>query len=412
MVLESLYLEKMECKQFLKKLLEVQSLGDVRCYFVGGCVRDRLTDHVPFDYDLAVDGDLMRLLKALQGSYDLNPSILGTSKIRFGHYQVDLATFRRERYVKGNGLPEIEAGDIDSDLYRRDFTINTGYVQLTLDNLEKMFSNDAGASFECAYAHPKFHEDIENGILRVLNEQSFKDDPSRLLRAVKYSTLYHLKMEDATRILFEEAVSRNVLDTYSKDRYRQIILGYAKHVKGIQILVNLFNTDLLLEMETSDSVRIHQYAERLRTSVDGCLFLLLIYETRLDFWFGADRTLSEPAKACKAFKAIVMETPEVQWLSRWWCFLTFRLLDQSTLSFIRFAVSIPEFVKLALRIYIDETQFIRLNINGHTLKALGVTSGKSIGDLLNLLLAYKVNTGCNMTPEEEIKWIESKRYEY
>lgn len=445
MTAENIDHDKTKLEQFMRALLVVQTNLKVHCYFVGGCVRDRLLKQVSYDYDIAVDGDLEQMIRALKeinyestnestsestderfnrSTYELTPSILGTAKVRFGKYHVDLATFRSERYTSNNGLPEIAAGDIESDLSRRDFTINTGYVLLSHDNLDKMLHVDDAIDIEMAFAHPKFHADIQDGILRVLHERSFIEDPSRMLRAVKYGTLYDLKMDDATQALFNKASRAHLITDYSRDRYRQIVLGYAKHEHGIEILTNLYKQSLLLQVEVSEpsnTMRIQAYynlfadkPERAQDRLDhrGILYLLLMYEHHLAFWLGADRQVSEIAKSCIAIQEIASAATTIQCLSRWWGYETFKRFDACALEFAKVAVSISETMKPALDTYLKETQFIKLNINGNTLKKLGIESGKKIGILLNLLLAHKVDTGCIMTQEEEIKWIESRQNEY
>ena len=416
MIVENLECDKATLIQFLERLLEVQTLINTRCYFVGGCVRDRFIGQESFDYDIAVDGDIKHLIYALEANYTILPSILGTAKIRFGAYHVDLANFRSERYVSKNGLPEIASGDIKADLNRRDFTINTGYVLLSRENLDKMLQIDAVNDIELAYAHPNFHKDIQNGILRILHDLSFVEDPSRMLRAVKYITLYHLKMDDTTQSLFNRAIEEKVLALYSKDRYRQIIIGYAKHEQGIEILTNLFKYSLLRHLEVSGSTsmgRMRTYYDLFaKKRLNGIQYLLLLYEFELEFWIGADRRVSESAKSCRVLQKLVASTTVMQWHSRWWGYETFKQFSDSVLCFAEVAVSIPEEVKLAIRIYKNETQYIKLGINGNTLKNMGMDNGKKIGTLLNLLLAHKVESGLNMTQDEEIKWIESKQYEY
>jgi len=291
---------------------------------------------------------------------------------------------------------------------------------LSHKNLDKMLHVDDICDIEMAFAHPKFYEDIQNNILRVLHDRSFLEDPSRMLRVVKYSTLYHFKMDEATQTLFDMAIKEHVLDLYSKDRYRQIIFGYAKHNQGILILTNLFEKSLLLRLEASEqtsATRVQAYYDLFETDNvhmlnRGTIYLLLMYEYQLDFWIGADRRISEIAKSCGDIQEVVVTTKETQWQSRWWGYETFKRFDDNVLNFVRYAVSCPDPVKLALRIYCEETQFIKLGINGNTLKNIGMESGKKIGELLNLLLAHKVDTGLYMTQEEEIKWIESKRDEY
>ena len=144
----------------------------------------------------------------------------------------------------------------------------------------------------------------------------------------------------------------------------------------------------------------------------GILYLLLMYEYHLAFWLGADRQISEIAKSCIALQEIASVATPAQCLSRWWGYETFKRYDACSLNFAKVAVSISKTMKHAIDTYLKETQFIKLSINGNTLKNLGMESGKKIGLLLNLLLAHKVDTGCNMTQEEEIKWIESRQNEY
>ena len=181
-------------------------LGDrVNVYLVGGAVRDLLQDGSPTDLDLVVEGDAAGVAQELGGQL-VRYERFGTSTVTIDGFSYDIAEARRERYSSPGALPDVEPAPLDEDLLRRDFTVNA--IALALGGPEP------GA----LTAAPGALEDLENRLLRVLHEQSFLDDPTRLFRLARYHSRLAFEIEPATSRLAAGAVAEGALDTISGSR--------------------------------------------------------------------------------------------------------------------------------------------------------------------------------------------------
>jgi tRNA nucleotidyltransferase (CCA-adding enzyme) len=171
-------------------------------WIVGGAVRDALLGREVGELDVVVVGDPAPVAHALGDVVAFHE--------RFGTYDVagatgcayDVVTARAERYPAPGALPDVLPGDLEDDLLRRDFTINT-------------FALDAAGALHHA---PAALDDLEAGRLRILHAASFRDDPTRLWRLVRYAVRLGFTPEPATDRLAYEAVARGALETVSGDR--------------------------------------------------------------------------------------------------------------------------------------------------------------------------------------------------
>jgi tRNA nucleotidyltransferase (CCA-adding enzyme) len=159
-------------------------------HLVGGAVRDLLLDRSPRELDVVVEGDPTELIELLVrgGGGDRESAVaeharFGTASVRLGGGRVDIARSRRERYARPGALPEVEPAPLHEDLLRRDFTINAIAVRLRDGEVE---------------AAPSALEDLSAGLLRVLHDASFRDDPTRLLRLVRLRVRLGFTVEEHT----------------------------------------------------------------------------------------------------------------------------------------------------------------------------------------------------------------------
>lgn len=177
------------------------ALADVPgVWIVGGAVRDALLGRDPRDLDLVVEGDAAEVARRL-GEEPLLHERFGTAT---ANGVVNLAAARRERYDQPGALPEVELGaPIAEDLARRDFTVNAIAVRLADGELQ---------------AVPNALEDLAARRLRVLHDGSFLDDPTRLLRLVRYAARLRFQIEKTTRELAFAAVEGGTLATVTPSR--------------------------------------------------------------------------------------------------------------------------------------------------------------------------------------------------
>jgi tRNA nucleotidyltransferase (CCA-adding enzyme) len=128
----------------------------------------------------------------------------GTATVEVGDSAFDLASARRERYPRPGSLPEVELGvPMREDLARRDFTVNA--MAVPVDGREPVL-------------HPRALDDLATGVLRVLHDASFVDDPTRLLRLVRYAARLGFAADEHTATLAGAAVEGGALNTVSGSR--------------------------------------------------------------------------------------------------------------------------------------------------------------------------------------------------
>jgi putative nucleotidyltransferase with HDIG domain len=201
-------------------------------YVVGGYVRDLLLGIDGFDIDFVVIGDAIRFCEEFKkrqsnaGSLVTYPRF-GTSMIQYQNYKLEFVTARSEIYEENSRKPTVKKADLLSDLSRRDFTINT----LALDIHPKRFGKITDPY--------NGEEDLKKGIIRtpLEPEQTFSDDPLRMMRAIRFSTRFNFKIEPNTFAAITNTAER--LKIISQERitaeFNKIVLS-KKPSLGINLL--------------------------------------------------------------------------------------------------------------------------------------------------------------------------------
>ena len=182
----------------LEEIGRIAGSRGMHAYAVGGCVRDWLLGlRGTVDLDVTVEGSGTALAKAVSqevgGAVAIHQQF-GTATLLTRGVRVDFATCRRETYAKPAAYPKVFAGTLEDDLFRRDFTINAMAVRLAPASLGALLDPFGGA------------EDVTRRLLRILHERSFLDDPSRILRGIRFAQRFGLRWEAQT-----ETAAVNVL---------------------------------------------------------------------------------------------------------------------------------------------------------------------------------------------------------
>jgi len=179
---------------------------DLPLYLVGGSVRDLLLGRPATDIDLVVEGDAIRLGRALTKKYGgrltvhtrfgtaqwfmpqtLSPAIIGLRAL-------DLTSSRWETYKQPAALPTVHLGSLADDLRRRDFSCNALALRLDGGHFGELHDEVGGL------------DDLQNRLLRVLHPLSFIDDPTRLFRLIRYEGRYGFRITAGTLALIPEAL--------------------------------------------------------------------------------------------------------------------------------------------------------------------------------------------------------------
>jgi tRNA nucleotidyltransferase (CCA-adding enzyme) len=208
--------------ELLRKLGELADERGVGAYVVGGVVRDLVLDvGAGFDLDVVVEerGEEFAETAAarLGGSVKAHTRFGTAILVVPGGGKVDVATARSEVYERPGALPVVTPGPIARDLERRDFTINSMAVTINAGDFGRLLDFHGG------------HADLtKRGILRVLSERSFEDDPTRILRGVRFAARFGFGFEPETERLLRQAVAEDRLSTVSGERIANeivLILG-------------------------------------------------------------------------------------------------------------------------------------------------------------------------------------------
>jgi len=181
-------------------------------YLVGGAIRDLLRGDANItDIDLAADGDAAAVAQRLRGRLGGGARVtvhaaFGTSTVRWEDMRVDIARTRSESYARPGALPTVEPAGIEADLLRRDFTVNA--IGLRLGDGDSLLDPAGGRG------------DLERGAIRILHAGSFRDDPTRVFRAVRYAARLGFELEPETAELAAVAVRDGLVGHLSGSRVR------------------------------------------------------------------------------------------------------------------------------------------------------------------------------------------------
>ena len=184
----------------------------VSLYLVGGSVRDLLLGRHVRDLDLVTESEASKLASSLAEELDgslVSHGRFGTATVQLPGLRVDFSTARCETYPRPGALPQVAPSGMQGDLWRRDFSINAMALCLS-GRAENSLLDPTGG-----------RPDLEQGIVRVLHPASFRDDPTRIFRAVRYEQRLQFTIARDTLDLLHESLEDNALATVSSDRIRR-----------------------------------------------------------------------------------------------------------------------------------------------------------------------------------------------
>ena len=190
-------------------------------YLVGGAVRDVLLGEQSLDLDVMVEGDAIALARDLAGALGgrchphekFQTAVVKATDPDGQEVRVDVASARTEFYGAPGALPEVERSTLRHDLARRDFTINAMATSLRAEDL--------GATYDFFNGYP----DLRRGTVRVLHNLSFVEDPTRLLRALRYEARLGFRMDAHTLSLARGCIDMRLVGDLSSARLRDELLA-------------------------------------------------------------------------------------------------------------------------------------------------------------------------------------------
>ncbi|MGE5140396.1 MAG: CBS domain-containing protein [Rudaea sp.] len=405
-------LERLLPKDLLRVLREVANTSremGYSLYLVGGSVRDLLIGQANLDLDLVVEGDAMALAAKLADKYGgrvHTHSRFGTARWLTprvkGEQHLDLATARTEYYEYPSALPEVERSSIKMDLHRRDFTINSMAICLDPDRYGQLLDPYGG------------EQDLQRGLIRVLHNLSFIEDPTRILRAVRFEQRFGFQIETRTAQLIGDSL--DMLVRVSGERLRHelfLIFGEAMPENALARLQELGALEKIQPNLHADAWLATKF-RALRESLPPTPLLylgLLTYRLRTS----EARQLARRLRLSRHDAEVLQQVVALRLLER--------QLNSPTLMPSRAAELIERFDDAALAIFAIATESERARSNvdrfraswravqplltGADLRLAGIPPGPVYREILARLRAKRLDGELSTRAEEEA-WVKSR----
>jgi tRNA nucleotidyltransferase (CCA-adding enzyme) len=373
----------------LKIVADEAERRDLPLYLVGGFMRDLLLGYPITDFDLVVEGDAISLAHGLakkHGGKVTAHAHFGTAQWfipRMSHgndlLSLDLISSRSETYKHHAALPTVKFGAIKDDLQRRDFTINTLALRLDGDHFGELRDDLGGL------------EDLRQGIVRVLHENSFLDDPTRIFRAVRYEQRYLFKISKETLTLIPKAL--HLINKLSAERVRHELELILEEETAVSMLKRLAGLNVLLQVHSQLTWNVsiqrrfknRSKAKLSQASLVGWLLWLMdipcsVLEQinqRLHFPATLRDDLYATSKLFASLDILIGKKP-----------------SQSVAILEKFPIACVEAVALSiargetqriLQEYLNNWRYVKPKANGHTLGKLGLLPGPEYQRILREL---------------------------
>lgn len=403
-------LHKLKPKQFLllRRVGKAAAEADRSIYLVGGAVRDLMLGRQTADLDLVMEGDApafaKKLARKLGGRLTAHAQF-GTATWELADGQrLDFVSARRETYTRPGALPAVVRGNLREDAFRRDFTINAIAMALVPGALGEVVDYFGGAA------------DLKSGRVRVLHQASFRDDPTRIFRAVRYEQRYGFRMDRSTLALLKEAVTAGAFDTVSIQRYAHEIdkvfaeddpVPAVQRLRALHILRHLHpdirvRGALLQRLQKTVSKKI--YPGRWEAiSVPTVYWMGLLDGCRAEVCREVIAKVPFPKSRRRALEQLDRLGPVASRLKRERCRASvvhaeLRHFSEEVLCYL-WDKACTFSGRANIQTYVD-TREAELRITGDDLRALGVRSGRRIGEVLAQVLNEKLDRGLQTKAQE------------
>jgi tRNA nucleotidyltransferase (CCA-adding enzyme) len=408
--------------ELLKEFGRVADLMGFNAYLVGGLVRDILLKRENLDVDIVIEGDGIKFAQEFAGQQEVkvrSHKKFGTVVLVFPDgFKVDVATARIEYYDFPAAPPTVEMSSLKMDLYRRDFTINTLAIKLN--------RRDYGTLIDYFGAL----KDIREKTLRVLHNLSFVEDPTRVLRAIRFEQRFGFKIGKLTLGLMKNAVAINCFKGLSGRRLFLELKLLLMEPEPIQAIERMDEFDLLQII--SSEIRLTSDLKMLFEEIRGVLswfnhlYLEEPYEPWKVYWHGLTSALDP--RALQALgerlqmgdaegRRMVAQRAEMNSVldklfrskgesTHYELYKLLSSYDTETLLFMM-AKANNRTVKRQISNFFTRLRGAKVSLTGRDLKHLGYQPGPLYRQILDALLEAKLNSQVN-TKEEELLFVKEK----
>jgi len=403
-------------KDHLKLLSDIGIVAektDLKAYLVGGMVRDILLGYENLDIDIVVENNASKLAEALVKRFpncelSAKHDKFHTAKVIFNingkKIPVDLASTREEIYEHPAALPTVSVSDLKKDLYRRDFTINALAVSILPHNFGEVADLFHGL------------DDLKDKKIRVLHDLSFIDDPTRMIRAVRFAVKLGFEIEEHTKLLLNDAMKSgkfdNLIQKIRGDRVK-IEIRYLFNLQNVEEAIKAFFESGIYKMISVNLKPCRGLSRQAPTNIlRDCSRQWLIYlaviikdlktDEQEKILTNLQMTSDEIKivnKGISTYSDLVNRSINITSV-----YQSLKHIPNESVILINLLAKLENNEKIGSLIdeYIENISKIKLNICGDDLIGLGVKEGKEIGKILDKIMELKIKNP-SMKKDDEIE---------
>ncbi len=394
---------------------------EMKAFAVGGFVRDLVLRVENLDVDIVVEGDGIRFAEVFaqeQGARVRPHHKFGTAVLVFPDgFKVDVATARVEYYLKPAALPTVEYSSLKQDMYRRDFVINTLAVRLSPEGFGEVI-DFFGAQ-----------RDIKEKVIRVLHSLSFVEDPTRILRAMRFERRFGFTVGRHTLNLIRNAVRLDLLSKIPKPRLYSELDLILKEKDPVWILRRL--SELGLGPAIHPGLALDKAHLALLGEVQEVLawFSLLFLEEKVEKWavsflavldplppdeakrlakdLGVRSRVREWVRICKdEGESVILQLVSTRSVSRKMIYDTLSPLPTEVILYLMSRAKHSD-IKRYISMYFTQMKNVCLQVKGEDLLELGYRPGPRYKEIFDAILERKLS-GDLRTKKEEIAFLLSR----
>jgi tRNA nucleotidyltransferase (CCA-adding enzyme) len=382
----------------------------LRAFVAGGCVRDLILGKKVKDLDIVIDGDAAVVAKKFASEHNgtmVKYPQFGTATVTLsGGRAVDFASVRQEIYPSPGALPVVSPGTLEADLFRRDFTINALAIEIGPERFGRLIDHYNGLN------------DLKARVIRVLHSKSFIDDPTRILRAVRFEQRFEFPIEPVTLGLLRQAVKRGAVNSVKPQRFFEEFRKNLKEQTAPENLNRLSQLEILKALSKDfkfdlRKLRLVREAEDALTwahknlkkePVNGWLVYWMIlcdgipFErvTKLQERFAF--TAVDRIKTGNAFSSA--DAVKMMARRRLSAGQVFAVLRSRSVEELLFIWSKNPSVRGMIQKYLLQWRHVGLKITGDDLKRLGIPSGRIFKNILDEVLYSVVDGRCRLRSQQ------------
>jgi len=347
-----------------------------RAFLAGGPVRDLLLGRPVLDLDLAVDGDTRRfgneLARTLDGRVVYHARFLTGTVHRPDGGRVDFARTRTETYPKPAALPTVRPATVEADLVRRDFTINAMALEITPGRFGRLIDPHSGRA------------DLDARLVRILQPASFRDDPTRVFRAIRFAVRLEFEIEPETLARMRDAVAARLPGLLTPERALHELQCFCAEEHAPRMFEAALREGLFpacFEHRPSpDFLGRFQRLNR-RKCDPALLFIFVLAELPDNPRFPVTTEQRDAARAVRERRTLVAGLARARRPST--VCRRLRPVPEPALRIIAALASPP--VHAGIRCYLDELAAVEPLLRGHDLAALGLRPGPAYRQILEAL---------------------------